>query len=277
MIRNLNVKKLTVFVATIFTLTFTTSSVTPNASSEPAIPLKPNAIGQPVRTIVLDPGHGGKDAGARGSRANEKDIVLEVALKLGKKIEKELPGVRVIYTRKTDVFIPLYERPAVANKNKADLFISIHCNAAATRRSPARGTETLVCGYSRLGQQDAAIRENASILLEDNYEENYGGFDPKDPSSMIVFQLMKNQYRRESIKLASLMQDKFSTSRRPDRGVKEQSLAVLSTAGMPAVLTELGFMSNSTEENYMLSTAGQNEIIQNLFDAIKTYKTAAER
>src|SRR5690606_8557378 len=141
----------------------------------------------------------------------------------------------------------------------------------------SRGTETLVCGYSRLGQQDAAIRENASILLEDNYEENYGGFDPKDPSSMMVSQEMTNQYRRESIKLASLMQDKFSTSRRPDRGVKEQSRAVRSTAGMPAALTALGDLSTPTEGNYILSTAGQNEIIQNLFDAIKTYKTAAER
>src|SRR5690606_14718997 len=159
----LNVKKLTVFVATIFTLTFTTSSVTPNASSEPAIPLKPTAVSQPVRTIVLDPGHGGKDAGARGLRANEKDIVLEVALKLGKKVERGPAGGSVIDTRKSDVFIPLCGRPAVANNNKADLFVAIHCNAAATRRSPARGTETLVCGYSRLGQQDAAIRENASI------------------------------------------------------------------------------------------------------------------
>lgn len=264
-------------MATFLTLALTTLSITLFSSFHPSAERAPKNTGQSIRTIVLDPGHGGKDAGAVGRISKEKDIALQVALKLGKKIEKELPGVKVIYTRKTDVFIPLYERPALANKHKADLFISIHCNAAPTRRSPARGTETLVCGYNRLGQQDAAIRENASILLEDNYEENYGGFDPKDPSSMIVFQLMKNQYRRESIKLASLMQDRFSTSRRPDRGVKEQSLAVLSTAGMPAVLTELGFMSNVTEENYMLSAAGQKEIVGNLFDAIKTYKTAVER
>lgn len=273
MTKILTVKKLTLFVATIFTLTLTTSSITPPSSSHQ----DPKSARHTIRTIVLDPGHGGKDPGARGSRATEKTIVLQVALKLGKKIEDEMPGVKVVYTRKTDVFIPLYERPALANKHKADLFISIHCNAAATRRSPARGTETLVSGFNRLGQQDAAIRENASILLEDNYEENYGGFDPKDPSSMIVFQLMKNQYRRESIKLASLMQERFSTSNRPDRGVKEQSLAVLSTAGMPAVLTELGFMSSSVEENYMLSAAGQKEMVQNLFDAIKTYKTSVER
>lgn len=272
MTRNLNVKKLTLFVATIFTLMLTTSSVTPPSSSQ-----DPESARQPIRTIVLDAGHGGKDSGARGRRAREKDLALQIALKLGRKIESEMRGVKVIYTRKTDVFIPLYERPALANKHKADLFISIHCNSAGARQSSARGTETLVCGFNRMGSQDAAIRENASILLEDDYEENYGGFDPKDPSSMIVFKLMKNQYRRESIKLASLMQNRFSTSKRPDRGVKEQSLAVLSTAGMPAVLTELGFMSNPTEENYMLSAAGQKEIVQNLFDAIKTYKTTAER
>ncbi|TYR32650.1 N-acetylmuramoyl-L-alanine amidase [Sphingobacterium phlebotomi] len=288
MTRNLNVKKLTLFVATIFTLTLTTSSITPPPAEQ-----EPKSVGHPVRTIVLDAGHGGKDNGAVGRKSNEKDIALEVALKLGKKIEDEIPGVKVIYTRKTDIFLPLYERPALANKHKADLFISIHCNSAngtrrvknsrgrwvntTVRRPNVTGTETFVCGFNRLGSQDVAIRENASILLEDNYEENYGGFDPKDPSSMIVFQLMKNQYRRESIKLASHMQDEFSKSNRPNRGVQELSLAVLSTAGMPAVLTELGFMSSPTEEDYMLSAAGQKEIVQHLFNAIKTYKTAVER
>src|SRR5690606_14926242 len=139
MTRNLNVKRLTLFVATIFTLTLTTSSITSSSSGQ-----DPKSARQPLRTIVLDAGHGGKDPGAKGRKANEKDIALAVALKLGKKIEAELPGVKVVYTRKTDIFIPLYERPALANKHKADLFISIHCNAAATRRSPARGTETLV-------------------------------------------------------------------------------------------------------------------------------------
>lgn len=288
MTRNLNVKRLTVFVATIFTLTLTTSSITSPPSDQ-----DPKNVRHPVRTIVLDAGHGGKDNGAVGRKSSEKDIALEVALKLGKKIEDEMPGVTVIYTRKTDVFIPLYERPAVANKHKADLFISIHCNSAdgtrrvknsrgrwvnsTVRRPNVTGTETFVCGFNRLGSQDVAIRENASILLEDNYEENYGGFDPKDPSSMIVFQLMKNQYRRESIKLASHMQDEFVKSGRPNRGVQELSLAVLSTAGMPAVLTELGFISSPNEEDYMLSGAGQKEMVQNLFDAIKTYKTAVER
>lgn len=286
MTKNLNVKKLSLFVATIFTLTFTTSAIRP-AEEEP------KAAAQNVRTIVLDAGHGGHDAGARGRQSNEKDIALSVALKLGKKIEEELPGVRVLFTRKTDVFIPLYERPAVANKNKADLFISIHCNSADTdrrvknkrgryvtttvRKPSVRGTETFVCGFNRLGSQDVAIRENASILLEENYKDNYGGFDPKDPSSMIVFQLMKNQYRRESIKLASNMQDEFVRNSRVNRGVQELSLAVLATAGMPSVLTEIGFISSPDEEEYMLSANGQSEIVTNLFNAIKTYKTSVER
>lgn len=250
----------------------------------------------PVRSkiIVLDAGHGGHDSGAVGRKSREKDIALEVTLKLGAMIEKEMPDVKVLYTRTTDVFIPLYQRPAVANDAKAELFVSIHCNSGGyktSRRKNSRGrwvtskslnttavgTETIVSGSNRLAQQDAAIRENASILLEDNYEENYGGFDPNDPSTAIVFQLMKNQYRRESIKLASLMQDSFSTAGRRDRGVLELSLAVLATAGMPAVLTEIGFISNPDEEEFMLSAYGQEQIVTNLFNAIKTYKTAAER
>jgi len=247
-----------------------------------------------VQTIVLDAGHGGHDSGAVGKKSKEKDIALQVTLKLGKKIEKDMPGVKVIYTRTTDEFIPLYQRPAVANKHKADLFISIHCNSGGmttVRRknskgryvtskvlnTTATGTETIVSGFNRLAQQDAAIRENASILLEENYQENYGGFDPNDPSSMIVLQLMKNQYRRESIRLASYMQDAFKDSGRKDRGVLELSLAVLATAGMPAVLTEIGFISNPDEENFMLSANGQDQIVTNLFNAIKTYKTAVDR
>lgn len=254
----------------------------------------PTPAGFRMKTICLDAGHGGRDPGARGRKSLEKDIALQVVLKLGAKIEKEMPGVKVVYTRTTDVYPNLYERPALANKHKADLFISVHCNAGGTStvrtknsrgryvtrkvaNTSAQGTETLVSGYGRLDEQDVAIRENASILLEDNYQENYGGFDPNDPSSYIVFSLMKRQYRDQSIKLASLMQDEFAKSSRRDRGVKEQSLAVLATAGMPAVLTEIGFISNPTEEDFMMSEYGQNQIVKNLFDAISNYKKAVER
>lgn len=243
-----------------------------------------------VRTVVLDAGHGGAKPGTRGARSLEKDVVLQVALKLGKAIEKEIPGVKVLYTRTTDVDVDLYKRIEFANKHRADLFISIHCNATPARRrknskgkyyyaqdKTVRGTETFVSGFNRLGEQDAAIRENADILLEDNYEENYQGFDPNDPASYIVFSLMKNQYREQSIRLATFMQDEYVKSGRVDRGVQELSLAVLARAGMPAVLTEIGFLSNPNEETYMMSEKGQAEIVGNLVNAIKSYKRHVER
>lgn len=286
MIKKINFYSLS-FIS-IFILSISTSATIPTSKSQASSGVNPK-----VRTIVLDPGHGGKDHGAVGRSGKEKDVVLEVALKLGKRIEKEMPDVKVLYTRSTDVFIPLYERPALANKNNADLFISIHANSAdadqrvkgrngrytttVVRKPSVRGTETFVMGFNKLANQDVAIRENASILMEENYKDNYGGFDPKDPSSMIVFQLLKSQFRRESIRLASYMQDEYVRVSRQNRGVQELSLAVLRTAGMPAVLTEIGFISNPDEEDYMMSNAGQDEIVSNLFNAIKTYKTAAER
>jgi len=231
-----------------------------------------------IKTIVIDAGHGGEDGATRGAIAREKDVALQVALKLGQKIESEMKDVRVIYTRKTDVFVKLYERIAVANDNNADLFISIHCNSMPKRAGNERvsGTETFVSGFHRLGEQDVAMRENASMLLEDNYEQNYD-FDPNDPESYIIFSLMKNQYRDQSIKLATLVQDHYTTSGRINRGVKEQGLAVLARAGMPAILTEIGFLSNPAEERYMVSAAGQAEIVENLTNAIKAYKHLIER
>jgi len=258
--------------------------------------------------IVIDAGHGGRDFGAQGirTRAKEKDITLQVALKLGKKIGRELPEVKVVYTRETDDFVPLYARPEVANHYKADLFVSIHCNSGGVRRirkknskgryyttrvpnTTAFGTETFVSGLKRLREQDEAVREsvmredevvieedvaareNASILLEENYTKNYGGFDPNDPSSAIILHLMKNKYREESVKLAKLIQQNYEAAGRGNRGVQELSLAVLARTGMPAVLTEIGFLSNPEEEKLLISEAGQNQIVANLFEAIKTY------
>ncbi|MBK1441701.1 N-acetylmuramoyl-L-alanine amidase [Parapedobacter sp. ISTM3] len=246
-----------------------------------------------VRTIVLDAGHGGDKPGARGATSLEKNIALQVALKLGKAIESEIPGVKVHYTRTTDVDVELYKRIEFANAKKADLFISIHCNAAPARRvrmrnskgkyyyttvqnKQIRGTETFVSGFGRLDEQEVALRENADILLEENYEENYQGFDPNDPESFIVFSLMKNQFREQSIRLASFIQQQYVKSGREDRGVQELSLAVLARAGMPAVLTEIGFISNPDEETYMKSESGQAEIVKNLLEAIKAYKRQVE-
>lgn len=251
-----------------------------------------------IKTIVVDAGHGGHDGATKGVYSREKDIALQVALKLGKAIEANLKDVKVVYTRSTDVFIPLYERIGLANRIKADIFISIHCNSMpikkvitgykkdsrgrripiyANRQSTStKGTETFVSGFGRLDEQDVVMRENESILLEKDYKDNYDGFDPKDPESIIMLSLMKNAFREQSIKIASFIQDQYVLSGRIDRGVKEQSLAVLAKAGMPAVLTEIGFVSNPEEEDYMNSEVGQNEIVSNLLKAIQTYKKQAE-
>ncbi len=251
-----------------------------------------------IRTIVIDAGHGGADGATRGIFSREKDVALQVALRLGKSIEENIKDVKVVYTRTTDVFIPLYERVGIANRIKADLFISIHCNSMPIKRvisgyrkdsrgrrvpiyktvqsTSTKGTETFVSGFGRLDEQDVVMRENESILLEKDYKENYEGYDPKDPESIILLSLMKNAFREQSIKLASFMQDEYTQSGRIDRGVKEQSLAVLARAGMPAVLTEIGFVSNPEEEEYINSETGQNEIVGNLLKAIQTYKKQAE-
>lgn len=251
-----------------------------------------------IKTIVVDAGHGGHDGATKGVYSREKDIALKVALRLGKAIEENLKDIKVIYTRTTDVFIPLYERIGLANDNKADLFISIHCNSMPIKRvvsgyrkdsrgrripiyksvqsTSTKGTETFVSGFGRLDEQDVVMRENESILLEKDYKDKYDGYDPKDPESIILLSLMKNAFRDQSIKLATFIQDEYILSGRVDRGVKEQSLAVLARAGMPAVLTEIGFVSNPEEEDYMNSEIGQMEIVANLLRAIQTYKKQAE-
>ncbi|MGX1754848.1 N-acetylmuramoyl-L-alanine amidase family protein [Sphingobacterium sp. NPDC055346] len=243
------------------------------------------------KLVVIDPGHGGNLPGARGRTTVEKDITLQVGKRLKEAIEKEMPGVKAMLTRETDVDVPFHERTALANKNHADLFISIHCNSAdvdrrvkgkngryttRTIRNPGvSGTETFVCGFNRLqrGESEVAVRENADILFEENYQENYGGFDPNDPSTYIIFSLMKRTYRDKSIRFATHIQNEYVKKGRPNRGVQELSLAVLASAAMPAVLTEIGFISNPDEEQYMASEAGQNEIVGNLVDAIKQYKS----
>ncbi|TAF45620.1 MAG: N-acetylmuramoyl-L-alanine amidase [Sphingobacteriales bacterium] len=254
--------------------------------------------GNKIKVIVIDAGHGGQDGATHGAISKEKNVALSVALKLGKSIEERIPNVKVVFTRQTDVFVKLYERIGIANKEKADLFISIHCNSMPLVRQRyvikytdsgkpvygyrsipnpvTRGTETFVAGFGRMSEQDAAIRENASILLEKDYKKNYEGFDPKDPESYIVFSLMKNAFRDQSIKLASLVQDEYVKSGRINRGVQEKGLAVLQRAGMPAILTEIGFISNPEEEEFINSDAGQAEIVDNLVSAIIAYKKQIE-
>lgn len=256
-----------------------------------------------IKTIVIDAGHGGRDGSTRGLYSTEKDVALKTALHLGAAIEANMKDVKVIYTRSTDVFIPLYERIAIANNAKADLFISIHCNDMPVHKSTVisgykkgkkgkktpiyetvyrkststRGVETFVSGMGRMNEQDEVIkRENAAIFLEDNYKENYEGFDPNNPENYIILSLMKNTFRTQSLKLAKLVQDQYISVGRIDRGVQEKSLAVLARAGMPAILTEIGFISNPDEENYMNSEAGQNEITECLLKAIQNYRKGIE-
>jgi len=252
-----------------------------------------------VKTIVIDAGHGGGKPGARGKISLEKDVALEVALRLGKKFEEEMPEVKVLYTRKTDVDVDFYKRAALANDNNADIFISIHCNSMPDRKVVAgytknkkgqkipryayvkntvtKGTETFVAGSHRLNEQDAAIRENADIKLEKDYKENYNGYDPNDPETFIILSLFKNIFRDKSLKLAKLVQDNYTNNNnRVNRGVKEQGLLILQRCGMPAILTEIGFISNPEEEEYMNSVAGQTEIVNSIFNAVKTYKKETE-
>lgn len=256
-----------------------------------------------IKTIVLDAGHGGKDGQTRGDYSTEKDVALKTALRLGKAIEENMPDVKVVYTRTEDIFVPLYDRIGLANNVKADLFISIHCNdmpvyrktittgykrgkngkkipirkTVSSKSTSTKGTETFVSGMGRMNEQDEVIRrENESILLEENYKENYEGFDPSNPENFIILSLMKNAYRTQSLKLARLVQDEYVNAGRINRGVQEKSLAVLARAGMPAILTEIGFISNPEEEEYMNSEAGQTEIANGLLTAIKNYKNSVE-
>lgn len=228
-----------------------------------------------IKTIVIDAGHGSDIRGAKGTRSREEVITLQVALKLGKAIQDKMPDVKVIYTRTSELSVPLYKRIDIANKAKADLFISIHCNSIVNNRSTTRGVETMVAGTARLGEQDVALRENADILLEKDYKKNYK--EPIiDPEDMIVFNMMKQNLRLQSIRLATLIQDEYVKTGRINRGVKEQPLAVLQPAGMPAVLTEIGFISNPEEEDYISSETGQAEIVNCLLNAVQAYKKQAE-
>ena len=232
-----------------------------------------------IKTIVIDAGHGGKASGAMGKYSAEKDVTLQVALRLGKAIEAAFPDIKVLYTRTVDVFVPNNDRPDLANRAKADLFISVHCNSMPNthpNRTSVKGVETFVAGFGRISEQDVAIRENADILLEKDYKENYGGYDPNDPESMIIFSLMKNAYREQSYKLANYIQNEYINTGRITRGVKEQNILILQRAGMPAVLTEIGFISNPEEEDYINSETGQTEIANNILTAIQTYKKQVE-
>ena len=228
-------------------------------------------------TVVIDAGHGGKDPGARGSSINEKAINLAVALKLGSLISEKHNDVKVVYTRKTDVFIELDERANIANRNKADLFISIHTNAVK-RGSSVSGTETYTLGLARTDENlEVAMRENSAILLEDNYLQKYEGFDPTSSESYIIFEFMQNKHMEQSISLASEVQKCFASAKRNNRGVRQAGFLVLRKTSMPSVLVELGYISNPAEERFMKTKEGQNKLATAIYNAFTKYKWEYDR
>ena len=224
-----------------------------------------------IRTIVIDPGHGGHDSGCHGSSAYEKHVALSVSLKLGKLIEDYFPDVKVIFTRKTDVFVELYRRAQIANENQADLFICIHCNSGP---KAAYGAETFVMGLHKTDDNlSVARRENAVILQEDNYENRYDGFDPNSPEAHIVFSLYQNAYLYQSLYFAEKLQHEFKhQAKRHNRGVKQAGFLVLYRTTMPSVLIETGFLTNEEEERYLKSDAGQDQMAFSIMRAFQQYK-----
>jgi N-acetylmuramoyl-L-alanine amidase len=221
--------------------------------------------------IVIDAGHGGKDPGAVGSYSYEKNIALAIALKTGEFIEQNFKNVNVIYTRKNDTFIDIKERANIANRNDADLFISIHANWAKSKS--IHGTETFIMGLAKDQQNlEVAIKENEVILLENDYSTKYEGFDPKSPESYIMFTLMQNIFQEQSTGLASKIQTQYNKNNsRTDRGVKQAGFWVLFMTTMPSVLTETGFITNLAEEKYLNSKEGQNYIAASIFKACGEY------
>lgn len=264
---------------------------------------------KPIRTIVIDAGHGGSDAGARGGFSYEKDITLDVALRLGKLIEEAMPDVKVVYTRKTDRFDDVHRKSAIANEAKGDLFISIHCNAAPavkrivghktvtyrdkkkrkrtrkvpiyqTSPNPAQGTETYIWAPTKNAAKTESLRNSSVVVFDANSEEVQALMDNKDPETLIMLNTLRNVYFDQSVRLSTLVQDEFARVGRINRGARqrnEKGILVLHATAMPSVLVELGFISNPEEEKYLNSADGQNELADCIYNAVKKYKEELER
>lgn len=268
-----------------------------------------------IGTVIIDPGHGGSDHGARGQFSNEKDICLAVSLKLGAIIAKEFPELRVLYTRTTDTYPELHDRAKFANENKGDLYLCIHVNAARGKRvasivgyktvtyytgkgasrkkrtkrvpqykytnlpSEAKGTETYIWGAHRSEDKELAIIENAPMLQEENFEKNYGGVDVNSPEFIAISLLKTKQYFKRSATLAGFIQDEFAKVGRVDRDVRQRGIGiwVLQATAMPSVLVETGFISNPEEEDYLNSEAGQEELSACMVRGLKNYLTWLEQ
>ena len=224
-------------------------------------------------TLVVDAGHGGHDAGAKGAFSYEKNINLNVALAFGRLVEDNCPDVRVIYTRKTDVFVPLHRRAEIANKNKADVFISIHTNALPAGHV-ARGLETYTMGMRRSDEKlSAAMRENSVIMIEKDYKERYEGYDPNSPESTIMFEFLHDRNMSKSVELAKLVQRCVcATATRQNKGVKQDVFLVLRETSMPACLIELGFITTADEEQYLNKAENVDKIAQGIYQAFVKYR-----
>ena len=229
-----------------------------------------------IRTVVIDPGHGGHDPGCSGHGSHEKNIVLAVGKYLRENLRMHYPSLNVMMTRTSDVFVPLHQRAALANNNHADLFISIHCNAFS--RSSARGTETYVLGLHATDENlEVAKRENEAILLEDNYQENYG-FDPNSPEAHIMLSMFQNAFLEQSISFAEKFQRQAKRNTGlNNRGVKQAGFLVLRQTTMPSVLVETGYLTNATDEAYLETTNGQRAVADALLDAFSEYKKELEK
>ena len=232
-----------------------------------------------IRTIVIDPGHGGKDSGTMGTKRYtqyEKHIALDISLKLGNYIKDAFPDIEIIYTRKTDNFLELWERTELANEKKADLFISVHCDGF-TNPNPS-GASVFVMGMSKLkANMDVAMRENSVMYLEDNFKEKYDGFDPKSPESYIVFSLMQNTFLDQSISIAEKIEDEFANrAKRKSRGVKQAPFYVISRVNMPSILIEAGFLTNPKEEDFLNSELGKDHIASAIFRGFRSYKESVD-
>ena len=231
--------------------------------------------GYRLRTVVLDAGHGGKDIGCRGDDTHEAEVALAIIKDLGRRIEAGSPGVKVIYTRKTDVFIPLDERAAIANRHRADLFISVHCNAGP---QGSHGTEVWTMGlHKSTANLGVAQRENSVILQEKDYQRRYNGFDPRSPQSHILFSLFQSAYITNSLRLAQRIDQQFRGHvGRSSRGVKQAGFLVLWKSTMPSVLVEAGFLTDRKEEKYLRTKEGQQAIAEGIYRAFRAYKRDLE-
>ena len=244
-----------------------------------ALLLHPAAAGaekaEKTFVVVIDAGHGGNDPGAVGKKGKEKNINLSVALKAGKLIEENCPNTKVVYTRKTDVFVPLHRRAEIANNAKADLFISIHTNSIASRNAAIHGAETYTLGLHRTEENlEVAKKENSVILIEDGYKEQYSGFNPNSSESYIIFEFMQDKNMSQSVSFAKMIQSQFrNTAKRLDKGVHQAGFLVLRETSMPSVLIELGYITNASEEAYLMSDNGSAQMARSIYLAFKNYRT----